>query len=517
MVVQQSHEKRRVSTYFGLGATQPFLDFADVDIDGDLPVFLDPTALLAFNTPWANECVALIQDFFQHILALIASNQGLLAQGLMSALREPNETHLGFSKYQARGRGLGPTSAGWLVEALQESRAVNTGLLEHLEDTILMVEGVGGDLVSDIATNLIREPLLAYTEEQCLTWGIPLQSGVASGPIWDPATHNWVPQLVTQPLVPDGPLLLVPKVLVRRTLEYNVDDYYRYYLMPYLIESEIEQKTGLVRTVKSLPTVLKKDLEAKYGHGKQAVVAITRAHPELLETYRADKREQRRIRQPALTHDQVATVGGGERPDLDALLAVATSLKPGNEDASAYHDAVFRLLTVLFYPDLAHAVKEQPLHGDLKRIDVTFDNVATSGFFRWLSQNQAAGIVFVECKNYGAELGNPELDQLVGRFGPSRGEFGLIVCRSLEDPERFYKRCQNTFDDKKGAVLALTDEDLRTLVAAARASGGGEAKFDLLRRRYKRLLLRAEEPDPPERTNTAQADGASTPEEAHIP
>lgn len=502
---------RRVSEYFGLGHSQPFLDFVDVDIDGDLPVFLDPTALLAFNTTWANECVALVQDFFQYILSLLGANQRALAEALVAVLREPNETHLGFSKGRARGRGLGPTSAEWLCAALSESKAIDTGLLEHLEDTILMIPGVAGDLVSDIATNLMREPLLAYTEEQCVGLGIPVQSNVASGPLWDPSTHRWQTHLVSQPLVPSGPLLLVPKVLARRKLEYDYDEYYRDYILPYLMEAEIEQKTALVRTVKSLPRVYRKDLEAKYGHGKQAVVSITQARPQLLAAYRRDKREQRRIRRPALTHDELADTIGGERPDIRGLLAEVVRLVPGPDDAASYHEAVYRLLTVLFHPALSHGRKEQKIHGGLKRIDITFDNVATSGFFQWLWQNYSAPLVFAECKNYGKELGNPELDQMIGRFSPSRGQFGLIVCRSLEDPDRFYRRCQHAADDQHGYIVALTDEDLDSLVSNAASGTRPDQAFGVLRSRFQKLLLRADLPVGAEEAEAVDGLGGSSP------
>lgn len=499
-------DRRRVSSYFGLHTTQPFLGFVDVDIDGDIPVFLDPTALLADRTPWAEGCVALVQDFFQYILWLLGSGQRELAQGLVAVLREPNETHLGFSKGIARGHGLGPTSAGWLCDALQDSKAIDTGLLEHLEDTILMVDGVGGDLVSDIATNLMREPLLAYTEEQCLSAGIPLVPDVDSGPLWDPWEHRWHNRFVRRPMVPAGPLLLVPKSLVRVRLEYDYEEYYRYYILPYLRETEIEQKTAIVRVLKSGPKVFNKDLEAKYGTGKKAVVDITKEHPELLGGYRIDKREQRRVR-PAMSHEEVAEIGGGPRPDLGELLADVARVPTGNEHAAAYHEAVFRLVSVLFYPELANPVMEQHLHGDLKRIDVTFDNIATHGFFRWVTQTVAAPLIFLECKNYGGEIANPELDQLIGRFSPKRGKLGLIVCRSLRNPERFSARCQHTFDDDSGAILVLTDADLGTLVEAATSGGGGEHKFDLLRSRFRRLLLRADEPDspgPPDRDRSGE-------------
>ena len=301
-----------------------------------------------------------------------------------------------------------------------------------------------------------------------------------------------------------GPLLLVPKVLVRRRLEYDYDDYYTHYLLPFLRDAEIAQRTALVTVVKSAPTVYKQDLRKKYGTGKHTVVSQTLKHPEVLNRYRRDKREQRRVRRPALTHDALADFTAGERPNWEALLANVTALPPGNEAAAAYHKAVFHLLTALFYPSLTNGRIEQEIHGGLKRIDIAFDNAATSGFFHWLGMHHYAPVIVAECKNYGRELGNPELDQMIGRLSPARAEFGLIVCRSLEDPARFYERCQHTADDSNGYIVALTDDDLVNLVAAVASGGLAAQGLDLLRTRFQRLIFRAKVPPADTRHNQDQ-------------
>ena len=63
----------RVSEYYKLGRTQPGLDFVDVDIDADLPVFTDPRALRLLPSDWGAECVSLLQNFFETILSAIRS------------------------------------------------------------------------------------------------------------------------------------------------------------------------------------------------------------------------------------------------------------------------------------------------------------------------------------------------------------------------------------------------------------------------------------------------------------
>ena len=212
----------RVSDYYKLKRSQPTLDCVDVDVRGDSRIFVDPRALRLLHSSWADECASLVQNFFQTVLREIRRGANARARSLLSVLKEPNETHLGLSKGKAQGRALGQKSARNVWKALSESEAVKTGLLEDLEDTILMVPGISSDIISDITTNLIRGPLIQYTQEMANHYGIPLQTGVNSGPLWDSGNKRWHSELVSLPMTKWGRLLLVPKAIVRLKLDYDV-------------------------------------------------------------------------------------------------------------------------------------------------------------------------------------------------------------------------------------------------------------------------------------------------------
>jgi hypothetical protein len=360
-------------------------------------------------------------------------------------------------------------------------------LLRDLEDTVLMVEGIGPDLVSDMTTNIIRQPLIRYTQEQCAQWGIPTTDGVATGPMWDPATGEWFSEFEVQPVTPAGRLLLIPKILVRQRLTYDADEYYSHYLLPFLEDVEVAAGSSLVRVVKSTGAhrVTKKDLTAKYGRGKRTIVEQTRQHPEVLERYRRAKRERFT---PPMSHVDIAGAEGTELPDWDALLAAVLNTPPGREHADAYHRAVQALLTALLYPSLVDPKREWEIHDGRKRIDIVYVNAATDGFFDWLSRHYPAAHIIVECKNYSRDVANQELDQLAGRFSPSRGRVGLLLSRSFEDKQLFIERCRDTARDDRGFILALDDDDLRELVDAGRAFGYGSRQFALLKQRFDVLI-----------------------------
>jgi hypothetical protein len=74
-----------------------------------------------------------------------------------------------------------------------------------------------------MTTNIIRGPLIDYTQEMCAYYEIPLEE-VSSGPIWNPNTLDWFPQIVHQPVADGRRLLLVPKAIVRLKMDYNPDE-----------------------------------------------------------------------------------------------------------------------------------------------------------------------------------------------------------------------------------------------------------------------------------------------------
>jgi hypothetical protein len=148
---------------------------------------------------------------------------------------------------------------------------------------------------------------------------------------------------------------------------------------------------------------------------------------------------------------------------------------PGNEHASEYHNLIIGAVEFLFFPQLIYPRKEHEIHEGRKRIDIVLENSARSGVFADIAivRNYPASCVFFECKHYGREVGNPEIDQLSGRFSRERGRMGFLCCRGFEDRPNFIERCCDTFRDDRGLILPLEDETvLRRLDLVRRGRRG---------------------------------------------
>jgi hypothetical protein len=458
----------RVSEYFNLNRQQASLDFVDIDTANDISVFLEPGAIRQLPDDWGVQCERMLTTFFDSVLDAIKINDTVrVAYLLRGPLGEPDETHLGWSKGPSRGRGMGPKRAALVIDSLQRSRAVQSGLLEDLEDTALFVKHVGPDIISDVTTNVCRGMLIAYTQSVAAYYGISLDE-VASGPVWDPATRTWDSGFTQLPTTDRGKLLLVPKILVRYRPHLSQSEYYRTYLIPNLASEELDRPgsrlTHVLKSGERRVSIGK--LQKRYPNTKDVITSTSLDRPEIFATYKDHKRK---VGTDPLTHVDLSSAVGGEKPDFDALLEAVVAIPPGHEDATRYHHAVEALLTALFYPALSDPKIEDSIHEGRKRIDISYTNTARQGFFRWLRLHSIpCTYIVVECKNYRSDPANPELDQISSRFSPLRGHVGLLACRSFKDRESFLKRCRDTALDHRGFVIPIDDADLRALVDEAR-------------------------------------------------
>ena len=175
----------RISQIYNLEKSQAELDFVDIDPEMDLPLFLDPFFLGKKQDHWSIEATATLRDFFQCLISLIRDGRIDEAKDLFDYLHEPNTTCLGMSTGNPQGRGVGHEDTDKIFSNLLQSRAIQTGLIQDIEDNVLFVDNFGKDKLSDMTTNIITSHLVEYTINQCTLHNIPLVSNISSGFFWD--------------------------------------------------------------------------------------------------------------------------------------------------------------------------------------------------------------------------------------------------------------------------------------------------------------------------------------------
>lgn len=478
----------KVSEFYNLDRTQASLDFLDVDIYNDTRLYIDPYSFEMIHSEFSEKCKYYIRNFFETLITYINANKIKEARNILLELREPNETHLGESRGKSKGRALGPFLATKVLDSLKESEAVKTGLLQNIEETALLIEGIRYDIISDIVTNIIREELILYTQLMAKQYDIPLKEDVASGPIWNIEKQNWEHRLVSLPMTNQGKLLLIPKAIIRKKTNYDVDEYYNHYVLDFLRSYEFQSNSGLIEVLKNGTTrITNKSLESKYGKEKKEVsIRETLKHPKIMENYRNDKADN--ISTP-LEHEELAIIENTNVPNLTEMIHKLKAIPTGTKHANDYEKIVEQIISIIFYPDLMYPELQHKIHEGRKRIDIKYTNIAQKGFFYWLALNYPAPHIYIECKNYSSDIKNPEFDQIQGRFSPSRGKFGLLVCRNIKDKELAWKRCIDTAKDQRGYILILDDKDFEELATIRQSSDYNKQMFKFFQEKFNKLIL----------------------------
>lgn len=241
-------KNKKISEIFKLNKSQFELDFIDINIEQDTPLFIDSAYLRSKNDPWAKDSVLLINSFFSTVLSLISNEEVDKARKIFLNFSEPKETCLGLSSNSVDGSGPGPEKMGKIFNNLLESKAAVSGLFQDLEDSVIFVDKFGRDNLSDMITNIIKLQLIEYTQGQCKLLGIPLQKNVTTGQYWDQDKEEWSESYSEMLIIEGKKIVLVPKSIVVWESLYSKDRYYNHFALEFLQAQNLKAKTLLVDT-----------------------------------------------------------------------------------------------------------------------------------------------------------------------------------------------------------------------------------------------------------------------------
>lgn len=451
----------RISEKLGLNLSQSELDFVDIDLENDIPLFLDPYFLSIREDKWSKNAHRTLESYFQFVLGLLENGKEDSAKDYFRFI-EPEEVCFGLSKSGTQGKGLGKDESETLFKYILESKVIEDGLVNSPSDIKIFVPNIGHDKVSDLTINVIRKHLIEYTKNQMILHNIKLENA-PSGIYWDRERLSWNNSYEETLVVEGKTVILVPKAIVCRIENYFYD-YKVYANLPvyfYLKERELRIGSSLVKERKNGDKfITKKDLKSEYGYEKKEFLhRFTREHPDIYEHFKSQAKDKvKSVSDSDLIENNYDEVYAGI---IDSLISKFHTIPTGNDYATDYHNLIIGTMTFLFYPDLINPVKEQPLHEGRKRIDITYDNASREGYFFTLPNVKKipCSYVFVECKNYTGEVLNPEFDQLNGRFSVNNGQFGFLVFRETKNEGVIIKRCQDFYSDMRNLIIPITDKD----------------------------------------------------------
>lgn len=452
-------EPKKFSEHFGISKDSE-LDFVDIYAFQDIPLFLDPFGISAMGTKWAKECENQIATYFQYLVDSIRTGDKKTVAKLLNALHEVNEIALGYSSGVPSGRGIGPEQAKEIQAAFESSQAAQSGDIKDIADCALMIPGISRDKISDITANILKRQLVEYTQKQCEKYKIPTKR-VAVNNAFDYNSLQFTSYFAQLPVIGNHAKILLPISSVRQDPELSKSKYYRNFVLEFLRAEHQHAGDSLSSVLKNGQVVVRiMDLKEKYPMNVDFLYEFSKNHPKILENYKSE------LRRTAIKKGKVQLVTNRKVLNSIERRDIMNSIKTGQTDAHQFHKIAFDNLIHIFGSRLSKPQSEQSINESRKRIDIVFNNSDRNGFFHNLNTIHKIKCpkIIIECKNYGRELGNPEVDQINGRLNSKRGRFGVLICRNIKDKTKLLRRCKDLINDNGNYIIVLEDSDIFKLL-----------------------------------------------------
>ncbi len=257
------------------------LEFLDLDLSSDLPVYVDPILLYRSPLTQMNEAHTLIVEFVSRALKFTKEGKSSKAKRMFEF--PDAENLLGIAE---DGSGRGPRKK--LAHKIYNELVCNQDIQKHglgfLNELQLLIEGISFDLISDAAVQISKDVFINYTQIMCRAYKIKTTPSPTRYFDWD--ENDWDQKLVelpTNPLKQDEPFLLTPRTVVRR---YPTGDYVQFYNELYRDLLYEKKRESLFHAFGKEPKIAYKDIEEKYRTKKEVVAYLKEVPAARREFYK---------------------------------------------------------------------------------------------------------------------------------------------------------------------------------------------------------------------------------------
>lgn len=265
--------------HFGINK-RDFVEFVNVPLDGDLLAFICPF-LIANNREeeFVDRVYLQLENFFinlnQNYIVPNDRKNGLL---FLSELHEPNEYHFGYSGSN-KGKAIAKEKAEIIYDSLRRNKLAKqkeVTITNEAHNILLLVEGIGQDIMSDTISNVCRNLFAEFTEEQCVK--LKIQTFKTKVTYYNFLTGKWDTREYNLPQYKGKKLILVPKIIASGARAYSTR--YNYFISSNFISKDIMANKVKVKKDSKIISVLKdgtkryiiKEIHKTYGKPKSGLV-----------------------------------------------------------------------------------------------------------------------------------------------------------------------------------------------------------------------------------------------------
>ncbi len=199
-------------------------DFLNILMDKDIEVFICP--FLIENSKLENEFSMKVYNRLVSFLTIlnkeyVKPNNKNLGISFLSQLHEPNEIHFGYSSSN-KGKAVAKEKATIIFEALRNNRFAKQGLhtTNEAHNVLLLVKGIGQDIMSDIILNVCRDLFSEFTTKQVIKHKIT-DTKTFSCEFYNSISEKWEETNFTLPVYEDKKIILIPQKIVSGKRAYS--------------------------------------------------------------------------------------------------------------------------------------------------------------------------------------------------------------------------------------------------------------------------------------------------------
>ncbi|TCB49743.1 hypothetical protein [Acinetobacter terrestris] len=285
--------------YFDIPLDQVQGEFLNLDLDRDTKLFIDSYYLTWSKNIYCINALETQKVFMSELMLSLKEGKDRRTNELCAHFKEPKCTGIGLSAASYDGRGSKEIKVQKIINALKKSKAAQTGLLEDLEELILVTRDIGADTISDITTNICMKHFAEYTLEQCEKLNIPVEETKQYFFYFCSIDKIWKKEKFKLPHVPLGknevksPIVLLPTDILDDLISYNSSYFFTSIASPIFAKEALQRfpLASFIYAVKStgerkvnLTDI--RNLYPEYRGNKENMDKIITENPNLLKDYR---------------------------------------------------------------------------------------------------------------------------------------------------------------------------------------------------------------------------------------
>ena len=230
--------------YYGVNENE--VEFINIPLKSDIEVFICPFLIdhskieKEFSRKVYTRLVNFLTDLNRNYVKPNKRNKGIQ---FLSHLHEPNEIHFGFSS-RNKGKAVAKEKATIIFDALRNNRFAKQGLetTNQAHNVLLLVKGIGQDIMSDITLNVCRDIFAEFTKKIVYKYNISKVTKF-NCEYYNDTLKKWDSMKFELPEFESKKIILVPKNIVSGKRIYSTR--YNWFMASKIISVKILNKNNV--------------------------------------------------------------------------------------------------------------------------------------------------------------------------------------------------------------------------------------------------------------------------------